>query len=104
MELKKTVRINALLDAYGNLLTAHQQEIMQEYYGSDMSLAELAEAHKVSRNAIFSLVKKCEKSLQEYETKLHWLQKQTQLRKVLDESKLSQKELVNKIAQIYDIK
>ncbi len=65
------IAIRALhFDFYGALLTKKQQEIFDLYYQQDLSLGEIAELHKVSRQAIYDLVKRTDQSLKAYENKL----------------------------------
>ena len=53
--------ISDLLGIYGKLLTDYQLEIMELYYFEDLSLSEIAIDKDVSRNAIFTLIKRVEK-------------------------------------------
>ena len=64
-----------LFDFYGNLLTLKQQEIFDLYYQQDLSLGEIAEQHKVSRQAIFDLLRRTEDALEIYEGKLGLVKK-----------------------------
>ena len=48
---------------------------MEWYYNDDLSLAEIAEVNKTSRQAIHDLIKRCYKQLLSYESKLNLLQK-----------------------------
>lgn len=64
-----------LYDFYGQLLTPKQQEVFDLYYQQDLSLGEIAEEHRVSRQAIYDLVKRSEKILQDYENKLRLVSK-----------------------------
>lgn len=73
MQLEKTNQMNALFDFYGPLLTEKQKEYVQLYYADDYSLGEIAEEFEVSRQAIYDNIKRTEKSLLEYEEKLHLL-------------------------------
>ncbi len=63
------------MDYYGSLLTDKQRDIMEWYYNDDLSLAEIAEVNKTSRQAIHDLIKRCYKQLLSYESKLSLLQK-----------------------------
>ena len=45
-------RMNALLDAYEQLLTEKQREILNLYYKEDLSFSEIAENLHISRAAV----------------------------------------------------
>ena len=81
-KLKKTEEINELLDFYENLLTSRQIEIMTMYYRDDFSLAEIAEDMGTSRSAVYDLIKRCEKTLTQYENKLMLIKKYHQRNKI----------------------
>ena len=61
-----------LYDFYGELLTAHQKEIYEQFVLDDLSLGEIAADAGISRHDI---VKRCARSLEEYERKLHLVEK-----------------------------
>lgn len=84
MNLAKTDRSNRLYDIYHPLLTAYQQEIFELYYQEDLSLKEIAEMKQVSRNAIFTLLKRVQVALEDYEGKLKLYQKNIQLYDLLE--------------------
>ena len=65
--MKDILRSSLLYDFYGELLTKHQQEIYEEVVLNDYSLGEIAEERNISRQG----VKRCDKTLNEYEEKLH---------------------------------
>ena len=69
-------KISILLDHYGPLLTEKQLDIMSLYYNEDLSLAEISEINKNSRQAIYDLIKRCCKQLLVYEKKLELMKKQ----------------------------
>lgn len=64
-----------LYDFYGELLTAHQKEIYEQFVLEDLSLGEIAAGAGISRQAVHDLVKRCGKALEEYEKKLHLVEK-----------------------------
>ncbi len=65
---------NVLFDIYGGLLTDHQQDVWRLYYQEDWSLAEIAEARKVSRAAIHDLLDRTARSLEGYEDRLRLME------------------------------
>ena len=75
MELYKTEQLNQLFSYYQSLLTDKQVEYFKLYYYEDYSLAEIAEIHKVSRNAIHDQLSRVETRLYELEDKLGLLRK-----------------------------
>lgn len=59
-----------LLDYYGNLLTDYQREILREYYDCDMSILEIADEFKISRQAVSDVIKRATEKLRETDEKL----------------------------------
>ena len=66
-----------LYDFYGELLTEHQQKIYEDAVYNDMSLSELASEYGISRQGVHDLIKRCDRILQGYESKLHLVEKFT---------------------------
>lgn len=64
-----------LYDFYGELLNDHQKTIFEEYVLDNLSLAEIASEHGISRQAVHDIIKRASKSLEDYEDKLHLLKK-----------------------------
>ena len=73
----KMIEISMLYDFYGQLLTAKQQEILKLYHEDNYSLSEIAEEFGISRQGVHDAVKKAEKALHEYESKLGLVRKFT---------------------------
>lgn len=67
------VRKSLLFDFYGELLTERQREVYRKYHAEDLSLGEIAEEYQVSRQAIYDLLKRCDKQLENYEQRLQLL-------------------------------
>ena len=78
-----------LFDFYGELLTEHQKEIYEQFVLEDLSLGEIAREAGISRQGVHDLVKRCNRQLEEYEAKLHLVEKfleiQGQVRKIRQE-------------------
>lgn len=70
MEIEKNDRINSLFGFYESLLTAKQKAYVEQYYGEDYSLGEIAENFAVSRQAVYDNIKRTEVILEKYERKL----------------------------------
>ena len=64
-----------LFDFYGELLTEHQRSIYEDAVYNDMSLGEIAEERGISRQGVHDLLRRCDKILQGYESKLHLVER-----------------------------
>lgn len=73
--MEKIVRLGMLFDLYGDFLTEHQKEIFGALVNEDLSLSEIAEDQGISRQGVQDLLKRTERKLEEYESKLHLLEK-----------------------------
>ncbi len=74
-----------LFDFYGELLTKRQQEIYEDVVMNDMSLSEAAEVYGISRQGVHDTIRRCEKSMQEIEEKLHAVRQYESTRKSVTE-------------------
>ncbi|OEF98567.1 putative DNA-binding protein [Desulfuribacillus alkaliarsenatis] len=68
--LDRTTRANLLYDFYGTLLSEKQREFFELYYHDDWSLGEIAEKYQVSRQGVYDNIKRSEKALEDFESKL----------------------------------
>ncbi len=94
-----------LYDFYGELLTEHQKEIYEQFVLEDLSLSEIAENAGISRQGVHDLIKRCNKTLEGYEEKLHLVEKFLSIKskvKSIDGllEQEEENELVKKIRQI----
>ena len=64
-----------LYDFYGDLLTDHQKQVYESAVFNDMSLGEIAAEQGISRQGVHDLIKRCDKILQDYESKLHLVER-----------------------------
>lgn len=69
--MEKRIELSMLYDFYGELLKNNQRQILEGYFGDDLSLAELADEQGISRQGIYDTVKRCSRQLEDYEAKLH---------------------------------
>jgi len=73
--MEKIVEQGLLYDFYGELLTKHQRKIYEDAVNNDYSLSEMADELGITRQGVHDLLKRCDKTLQNYEEKLHLIQK-----------------------------
>ena len=64
-----------LFDFYGELLTEHQRRVYEDAVYQDMSLGEIAEELGISRQGVHDLIRRCDKILLDYESKLHLVER-----------------------------
>ncbi len=97
-----------LFDFYGELLTEHQRRIYEDAVYHDMSLSEIATEQGISRQGVHDLIKRCDKILQDYESRLHLMERfagakqtVTRIRQLAADSQdRSCQELAEKLRQI----
>ena len=68
--MEKIIQQGILYDFYGELLTDHQKQIYESLVYENLSAAEIADEHGISRQAVHDLVKRTDKILEDYENKL----------------------------------
>lgn len=68
--MSKDLNLAILVDLYRPLLTEKQQETLEMYYDSDLSLGEISEETGITRQGVMNCVKKCEARLIELEEKM----------------------------------
>lgn len=79
MTLEKREEIIGYYDTYGILLTEKQKAYFESYYFDDLSITEIASNFDVSRNAVFDQLKRVNAILLDYEKKLHFVEKLSQI-------------------------
>ena len=78
-------KISTLRAYYGGLLTDKQDKMIALHYDEDMSYGEIAEMFGVSRNAVLDSITKGVKHLEEYESVLKLVEKETKIDIMLDD-------------------
>ena len=105
--MNEILKQSLLYDFYGELLTEHQKEIYEQFIVEDLSLSEIAKDAGISRQGVHDLIKRCNKILEEYEAKLHLVEKFLtikekvhQINGLLEESKTDESQLIQDIRKI----
>ena len=99
---EKNYRISYLLDFYENILTEKQKDAIDLYYNEDLSLAEIAVIHDISRQGVRDAIKRGEEILLEMEEKLGYAKKMEELTGLLEEVyKLAAASKLNKNNQMH---
>lgn len=90
--MEEKVEISILLNLYGNLLTETQRSYMDLYYNQDYSLSEIGDNENITRQAVRTILVKSKKKLYEYEQKLKFMQKENNIKKLLEKIKNTKSE------------
>lgn len=85
--MAKNLNLSVLLDFYGDTLTEKQKNVLELYYNEDLSLSEIAEHEKISRQGVRDSIKRGEETLLDLEEKLKMAEKFISLAKLLDDIK-----------------
>jgi len=96
--MKVVTYLNILYDYYGELLSDKQRSFFEDYYFNNLSLSEISENNKISRNAVHKQIKSIEVKLKEYESKLKLYEKSIKLNKIIDNIK--DEALKNKLKEL----
>ena len=85
--MEKFVEQTLLYDFYGELLTERQQQVYESVVLEDYSLSEVAEDLGISRQGVHDMIKRCNHTLEEYESRLHLVEKFLCIRKQVQKIK-----------------
>lgn len=80
----ETLQMTMLFDFFGDLLTEKQREYFDLHHNEDLSLSEISERTGISRQGVYDIITRAEKSLVEMEQKTgvvqRWLNSLMELR------------------------
>ncbi len=79
--MEKFVEQTLLYDFYGELLTERQQQVYESVVLEDYSLSEVAEDLGISRQGVHDMIKRCNHTLEDYEARLHLVEKFVNIRR-----------------------
>lgn len=85
--MEKFVEQTLLYYFYGELLTERQQQVYESVVLEDYSLSEVAEDLGISRQGVHDMIKRCNHTLEEYESRLHLVEKFLCIRKQVQKIK-----------------
>lgn len=102
--MEKFVERTLLYDFYGELLTKRQQQIYANVVLEDYSLSEVAEEQGISRQSVHDMIRRCDKTLEEYEGKLHLVEKFLNIRRQVQQiHELAEQYRADEIAAISNV-
>lgn len=78
--MAKDLHYVMLFDCYGEFLTERQKQVMELYYGEDLSLGEISELSDITRQAVRDSIKRSEEILLDMESKLKFAERLSALR------------------------
>ena len=84
--MEKLVEQGLLFDFYGELLNEHQKEVYGLLVNNDFSISEIAEEYGISRQAASDLIKRIDKILFSYESKLKLVERFEKIRNIITET------------------
>lgn len=102
--MERIVEQGLLYDFYGALLNEHQRNIYEAFVYDNMSLSEIAADQGISRQGVHDLIKRCDKSLEDYERKLNLVEKFLKIKDqiAMIEEKADDDEIRNLASQILE--
>ena len=84
---EKDLSLTILFDIYGGLLSANEKDAFEYYYCDDLSLSEIAEIMKMTRQGVRDNIVRAEKLLRDCEEKLGLKKKFSETEKLLSIAK-----------------
>ena len=90
---ERTIRYINMFGIYKELLTYTQQQIVGDYFFADLSISEIAIERNISRSAVEDAISKACKKMDDFEDKLHLLEKKENVSKII--ANLKEKALNN---------
>lgn len=100
ISLEKLEYKGMLYDFYGELLTQHQKGIYEDVVFNDLSLGEIADELGISRQGVHDLIKRCDKTLNAYENKLHLVEKFARIKQNIEKiNELTDDEQIKRLSK-----
>jgi len=85
--MDETLKNTMLFDFFGEMLTENQQEYFDLYHNEDLSLSEIAESAGISKQGVYDMIVRAEKTLSRFEQKTNvvqkWYDTRTEVEKII---------------------
>lgn len=81
---EEIAELSALYDTYGNLLKDGQRDIFEAYVLDNLSLSEIAEEQKMTRQGVYDTINRTRKKLREYDEKLGLMERSKGMESIID--------------------
>ena len=102
MNLEERVQIAILTKYYGAMLTDRQRDILSMYVDSNLSLAEVSAELGISRQAVKDALDNSLSSLKHMEEKLHFISRDDNIKKLIEENKDIDEKTKNKLIALLE--
>ena len=80
--------LSSLYDYYKELFTDKQRSYFEDYYFDNLTMEEIAENNKISKNAVSKTIIEVKEKLNEYENILHLLENKNKIESILSSEEL----------------
>ena len=87
MNIEERVQIAILSKYYGKMLTERQQDILNMYVDNNLSLAEVSEELKISRQAVKDALDNAMQTLNSTEEKLGFIARDEKFKNIIEDNK-----------------
>ena len=98
-DIEERIYLNSLYDIYGKLLTKKQQDYFEGYYIDNLTLKEISDNKKISRNGVYNQIKEAVEKLTNFEKILKIYEKQQMILNELDNIDDTIKSRIEKIME-----
>lgn len=105
--MEKFFIMSYLIDIYSPLLTNRQSEVLNMFYSENLSISEIAKVINISRQGVYDMLKRGEKIIYSYDSKLKLFEKYKEnlskieeIEDILDKEKATSKKLTKLLSDI----
>ena len=98
-----TLQKAMLFDFFGDLLTEKQYEYYDLYHNEDLSLSEIAESAGISKQGVYDIITRAEKTLTETEQRTGIVQKWTHVRSELSKIIIKNDKIPPAVLQYFEL-